>query len=708
MADREYNIKVTTEADTSEVDDLKSKLEELSDIANNVSSDVSSSLEEIGDAAEDTSSSLDNATESSDELSDSLGSMDSGGMDDARESADDLSGSLNDADESARGLSDSLGLIEGTMMMDLSNQFGSAGTEAEGMAQDMNTAAITVGQLATQTGMAEPQMVSLINYISNATFPNEEAMAYVQALNQMGVASENFGTSATNMDRINDAFHIGYQNTIKLTQGLRATGVDVNHLDTSFNALAYTQSNVTGGVGTLTTVLQRNGAILNEYGLSIDQTAIIMGKLSERGLSARQINSQLSQSLKDCNGDVRALEQSLGLESGTLDNASAITGQYEGQLQSLADEEMQHKTIVDQLGAAYEDLTLSLSPVLSPLTSVMGMVGQVGQWVLGINSIITLTQTIKEWEAVTWLTTKAQAALNFVMSLNPIILVVIAIAALIAILIYLYYTNEDVRNAIDGLGQTFMAVGQMIYTGFVNVINWIIGALQNLWNYIITLGGLLPANVEITGNNIIDTIIRVVMFITTLPLQIQMIFINIIAQALGFGDNFSQRMIMGAVNSVNGFIRYISQLPGKLAGELNKMLQMAKDFVIQIANLLTGGAAGMVIGWITGSGEHSPGYMYDAFEGELDAMVNIVPKYSSDLSRNVGLLGSDMVDEFGNTRFTNIEFGGAIKNNDNGGVYSPTINIEVGSVDNQKRIDEIVNAVTRALRWNNTTAGRTV
>ena len=117
---------------------------------------------------------------------------------------------------------------------------------------------------------------------------------------------------------------------------------------------------------------------------------------------------------------------------------------------------------------------------------------------------------------VTWAQTAAQWALNAAMSANPITLIILAIIALIAILGYLYFNNEQVRAAIDGLGQTFMWVGQIMYTSIINAINWIIGALQNLWNYIFTLGGLIPANVSITGNQIIDNILTVLAFLFTL------------------------------------------------------------------------------------------------------------------------------------------------------------------------------------------------
>ena len=112
------------------------------------------------------------------------------------------------AEEDVDGLTEKLDALSTVAVGQVLSQYGS---EAENMAQQMNNAAISVGQLSTNVGVAEPQMVSLINHISNATFPQEEAMAYVGALNQMGVSANQLGDSATNMDRINDATGIGYQ-----------------------------------------------------------------------------------------------------------------------------------------------------------------------------------------------------------------------------------------------------------------------------------------------------------------------------------------------------------------------------------------------------------------------------------------------------------------------------------------------------------------
>jgi hypothetical protein len=655
LADKEINIKITTETDTGPVDDL------------------ASSVEDLQSNADGASESFDGAAESADGLGASTESVTGGGIGDAASEADALGESASNADAEVQNLNVDLGMIEAGAMMGVADQLGQIGANAEGMAQEMNGAAISVGQLSTNVGMAEPQMVSLINHISNATFPQNEAMAYVGALNQMGVSADKLGDSATNMDRINDATGIGYTNVMQLTQGLQSVGVSADNLPSAFNAIAYAQANVNGGAGTLTQVLKRQASTINEYGLNTDQLVLIMQKLSQQGVQGMKMGSELSKVLKENNGDISAVEQSLGMQAGTLSNASQATGEYEGQLQQLADEEAEHKTITDQLNAVWEDVSLALSPILSPLGSFMGLIGQAGSYAVGINGLVTLAQsmnTLRNAEILSTIATKASAAaqwlLNIAMDANPIMLVVLAIIALVAILAYLYFNNEQVRNAINALGQTFVWIGQVIYTSIMSAVNTAISWFNTLRNYVV-----------------------------------------------GFANNFINTLRNASANAVNGFVSYITQLPGRLKGELDNMLQMAQSFMMDIANMMTGGAAGMVVGWITGSGEHSPGYMYDAFQGELKEMENIAEDTSSNLPKTIRGIGSNIVDEFGEPTFNlgyedtaNAGISNISNNSNTQGMRDLIINID--SVDSRDRVQELVDEIIRQLRFDNKTAGRSV
>ena len=653
MADNEVQIKVTTEADTSEVENLE---------------DV-----------------IDKTKESADNLGDSLSSMDGSNVNGVASEFDDLGNSADNADTEIQELQSSMDLLEASALLDISGELANLGSQAESMTQDMNSAAITVGQLATQTGIAEPQMVSLINTISNATFPNEEAMMYVKSLDQIGVSAGNLGASATNLDKINDAFGLGAERTNSLGQELSVLGVDMNNVSSAFNALAYANANTVGGMENYYTFLRKYDAEFKELGFNVDQASVIISAATQKYGGGRAALTGLSDALKQANGDTRALEQALGLQAGALDNASQLTGQYEGQLQTLADEEADHKSILDQLGAAWEDISLSMSPVLSPLGSIMGMIGQAGSWAVGVNGLIQLAQTTKIATAAQWLYNAALMA-------NPITLVVVAVLALIAVLTYLYFTNEDVRNAINALGEGFMYVMGIIYDVVVSTIQ----GVMDLFNQ-------FTAQLGLNTNDWTQAVLGFILFIPQLPLAIGLALANAIAKALGFHDGFVGAIKKAAQDAYNRFAEWVEKLPGKLQEELDKMIQKAQKFANDLPWYMKIGGAGAVLGWIGSTGESSPGFMYDAFVGELAAMEKISKSYPSRIASNMGVSGSDMVASFNPE--LNIGNGGGSSTGATGSGF--VVNV-YGDVDSDRRVRQIVDTIKEEIYWNNITANRTV
>ena len=752
MANDEIIIKVGTDVDKAAVQDLEDLLNQISNTTINVQPDVDttqiqqleSQIEELeakavlqemfGDTTgvEQTQQQIEALQQQIETLKGSTSSIDSTGFDGLSQSAD-------TARESVDGLSESLdaiGFIEAGAVL---QQYGD---QAEQMAQDMNEANITVGQLATQTGIAEPQLRSMIAGITNATFPTNEAMMYVKSLDQMGVSSNNLANSASGLDMINDAFGLGADKVNSLGQELGVLGVDMNNVSSSFNALAYANANTVGGMDNYFTFLRRYDSQFKELGLNVDQASVLIAGATQKFGGGRSAVSGLNNVLKESNGDLSVMEQKLGLTAGSLSNATQLTSQYTGQLEQMANQEAEHKTILEELGSAWDRLSMIIGGALSPISSLIGAGGQligVGTQLNGtlellgkfrgfgnpfsnlgthLNNlklnIITVASTIKTnfisaftslsstltgtvipavaqgatrflelgrnaltaganalssaagWIAqrvalvaatiasyaqavATRVVAAAQAFLNIVMAMNPIMLVVIAIVALVAILVLLYQNVDSVRQVIDQLWQGALQAWNSITSSFMGIYNSIKQALSNAINSVTS-----------------------------------------------FVSNLVSDMTNGAMDAVNGFFSWIGQMASKLEEELNKMLDMAGQFAMDIANKLTFGGAGMVAGWISGSGENSPGYMYDHFVGELKAMEEAPGKY--DIANGMADAGSSMVNAF-NPKLGSSSAGVVGTNN-------ITINIE--SVDNEDRIREIVNAVEEALKFDNLTAGRTV
>ena len=263
-----------------------------------------------------------------------------------------------------------------------------------------------------------------------------------------------------------------------------------------------------------------------------------------------------------------------------------------------------------------------------------------------------------------------------------------------------------------------------------------------------TLGGLLPEELTLQVIKLLDSILAVMMFIATLPIQIrndiheyncintrivnnfvQTMFnsamnavngfiqwVSQIPSRLGsflsmlflprvsFGSNFVSTISNAASNAVSNFVSWISQLPQRLGEELDKMIQQALDFAARLPQIIGEAAANMVGSWVGGSGEESPGFMYDAFYGEIDEMDKVGEDFSKSIPVTMGTAGKNMVDSF------NPNLTGTLNGNVVSGSYGNTINLnlEIGSVDSEDRVREIIDVIRRELHWNNKTAGRTV
>ena len=410
-------------ADNMEV--IISAIDDASEIFSSIAASCEEMMSGISASADEASVSIDEIAPAAEEVESAISSIDPSGIDevgsaasDAASGADELGDSLGGASDAAEELGNSMGIIEGSLLLGAAEQVGNLAGNTEDMAQQMNTAAITIGQLATQTGIAEPQMVALINEISNATFPNDEAMMYVKSLSQIGVSASNLGKSATDLDKINDAFGMGAGRVNSLGQELSVLGVDMNNVSDSFNALAYANANTVGGMDNYYNFLKKYDAQFKELGYDVDQSSIIIAAATQKYGGGRAALSGLSEALEEADGDTRKLEQALGIQAGTLDNASAVTGQYEGQLQELANEEAEHKTILDQIGAAWEDVSLSLSGVLSPAASAISLIGQVGSVGMSVKGIKELSTTFNQLKETKY----GMAAANYVQAASETVL----------------------------------------------------------------------------------------------------------------------------------------------------------------------------------------------------------------------------------------------------------------------------------------------
>lgn len=218
---------------------------------------------------------------------------------------------------------------------------------------------------------------------------------------------------------------------------------------------------------------------------------------------------------------------------------------------------------------------------------------------------VTLAQLAQAgWATVTGAVTKAFGALNAVLMANPIVLIVTAIAAVIAILVVLYTKCEGFRNFVNSVASAIV--------GFVkNAASAVAGFFKNLWA---TIQGIWSAVSGWFKTNVIDPVVN---FFAPIPGIIGGFFSglwtsiqSIWATVSGW---FSLNVIQPLVNffapiveSIGGFfanlwasICSIWQAAGAWFSEnvttpINNAFQAIGDFVKGIFNGLIGMVEGMI------------------------------------------------------------------------------------------------------------------
>lgn len=275
---------------------------------------------------------------------------------------------------------------------------------------------------------------------------------------------------------------------------------------------------------------------------------------------------------------------------------------------------------------------------------------------IAISNIITAVTTAMNGM------TLAQYALNLAMSLNPIGLIVAAIAALVAAVIYLWNTNDDFKNAIigiwDGIKNAFYTAINFIkkfLNGIIEFIksNWkslllmlvnpFAGAFKLLYdncegfrNFVNNfLNGIKNFFVN-TWNNIVlfftegipNFVRSVIQWIQDLPYKIGYLIGSIIGHIIQFGIDAKNWVTQELPKIIIGIIEWFSQLPGKiyewLCRVIDNIINWGKN-ILNISISWVSNTINSIIDWF----KKLPGKVYEWLQNTLNKIKDFANNMAS-------------------------------------------------------------------------------
>ncbi len=316
---------------------------------------------------------------------------------------------------------------------------------------------------------------------------------------------------------------------------------------------AFAGSIISSGPALVQTAMDAIQTVLtNGLGLSDSTANGIMGVLQSLLEGCQTIFTGIGDAFGTVRDTVNTIMADAGITwtdvwNGIAAGISAAAAIISGVITGIADAIATVSEDVTTAGITWDDVWGSICMVVdtagAAISSALGVLGDFMSWltsgsagaeafqaaIVGIVTAITAYNAIMGvQQAVTTVVTAAQAALNLVMAANPIMLVVMAVAALVAGLVYLWNTNEGFREAVttaweaikeafstaidaicgffSNLAATASSIWNSITTTISNAVNTVSTTVSNVFNAVKTTVSNIWTGIKTTISNVVNGI----------------------------------------------------------------------------------------------------------------------------------------------------------------------------------------------------------
>lgn len=269
-------------------------------------------------------------------------------------------------------------------------------------------------------------------------------------------------------------------------------------------------------------------------------------------------------------------------------------------------------TLLPGIGNALEFLTENIDAVVAGAEILLSAflayetVEFIAGFIEGFTAAITALQAAEEGMTI------AQYALNLAMSINPVGLIIAAIAALVAAFIYLWNNCDEFRQfwidlwegiktavstAWDGIKTFFTETipnawenfKTMLSDGLNNIVEWFVSIPDKISTFFeelpYRLGVMIGELIAKIINFEVETDKKILEFISNAWTVIKDFFVNLPQNAAEFFSNlwtkiqdFASRAIAKTKEIVSNVVNFISELPGKIQAKITEIINRVIEF----------------------------------------------------------------------------------------------------------------------------------
>lgn len=410
-------------------------------------------------------------------------------------------------------------------MQDLASSLGNVAPIAAAAGISFAQVGAAIATMTAQNMSAQQATQDLAHTISSLQNPNAVQIKEMQALglnsNQVSKSLGKVGLTGT-LDALTQAVARNTKGGDVLISTFNASKQAAANAQTEIKAMpanlqklaqAYLNGSITSKQWTtdLKGLSPVQASLMKQFASTADQTHKFNNLLTSGSPAAQTYNAAMSKLLGGTTGLKTALMLTGGRMSTFKAGADAIAGAAAksgkdvdnwGRIQATFNQKL------DRAKASVEAAGISIGNVLLPVVSkvagaVADVVGPVAQWMsqnqklvgliatvvgvlsVGIGVMVTVSKVTKAWEA-------AQKALNLAMRANMIGIIITAIVALVAGLIYAYTHFKTFRDIVNDVGKfvaaVFVGLWHALETAFHAIVSAAVAtwhALESAWNSVV-------------------------------------------------------------------------------------------------------------------------------------------------------------------------------------------------------------------------------